>query len=164
MADGQDWRDPEIFGYVWESRDTNLRIRLVQLGLQLFEEMGLDSSHIYFDPVYGSPPELSGLQALASAMIPEDKVYSLSLTLIDAHEFVAAIPKEDSHSELIKGGIERARSEGKSIGRPPKLNPAQVAICRHMRQQGSSIREISRSMDCAPNTVRRAINRRDLEA
>ena len=50
----------------------------------------------------------------------------------------------DSTSERIRLGLERARAEGKRVGRPPALTPEQVAQCRRMTEGGAGLRHIAR--------------------
>ena len=63
----------------------------------------------------------------------------------------------DSASERIKLGLERARGNGKKVGRPPALTPDQIEQCRRMADEGSGLRHIARVMTCSPATVRKAL-------
>ena len=65
----------------------------------------------------------------------------------------------DSASERIKLGQDRARAEGKSVGRPPALSPDQVEQCRRMTQEGAGLRQIARVMQCSPATVKKVLER-----
>ena len=64
----------------------------------------------------------------------------------------------DSASERIKLGLDRARAEGKRVGRPPALSPDQVEQCRRMAQDGAGLRQIARVMQCSPATVKKVLS------
>ena len=64
----------------------------------------------------------------------------------------------DSAIERIKLGLERARGNGKKVGRPPALNPDQIEHCRRMADEGSGLRHIARVMTCSPATVKKALD------
>ena len=63
----------------------------------------------------------------------------------------------DSASERIKLGLDRARAEGKRVGRPPTLSPDQVEQCRRMAEEGAGLRQIARVMQCSPATVKKVL-------
>ena len=63
----------------------------------------------------------------------------------------------DSAAERIKLGLERARAEGKRMGRPPALTPEQVAQCCRMAEEGTGLRHVARVMQCSPATVKKAL-------
>ncbi len=63
----------------------------------------------------------------------------------------------DSASERIKLGLERARAEGKRVGRPPALSNEQLEQCRRMAAEGAGLRQIARVLGCSPATVRKAL-------
>ena len=63
----------------------------------------------------------------------------------------------DSASERIKLGLERARAEGKRVGRPPALSSEQVEQCRRMAEEGAGLRQIARVLACSPATVKKAL-------
>ena len=63
----------------------------------------------------------------------------------------------DSAGERIKLGLERARAEGKRMGRPSALTLEQVEQCRRMAEEGAGLRHIARVMQCSPATVRKAL-------
>ena len=63
----------------------------------------------------------------------------------------------DSASERIKLGLDRARAEGKRVGRPPALSPDQEEQCRRMAQEGAGLRQIARVMQCSPATVKKVL-------
>ena len=64
----------------------------------------------------------------------------------------------DSASERIKLDLDRARAEGKRVGRPPALSPDQVEQCRRMAQDGAGLRQIARVMQCSPATVKKVLS------
>ena len=64
----------------------------------------------------------------------------------------------DSASERIKLGLERARGNGKQVGRPPALTPDQIEQCRRMADEGAGLRHIARVMTCSPATVKKALD------
>ena len=63
----------------------------------------------------------------------------------------------DSASERIKLGLERARAEGKRVGRPPALSGEQLDQCRRMADEGAGQRQIARVLGCSPATVKKAL-------
>ena len=63
----------------------------------------------------------------------------------------------DSASERIKIGLDRAKAEGKRVGRPPALSGEQLEQCRRMAQEGAGLRQIARVLGCSPATVKRAL-------
>ena len=63
----------------------------------------------------------------------------------------------DSAGERIKLGLERARVEGKRVGRPPALTPEHVEQCCRMSEEGAGLRHIARVFGCSPATVRKAL-------
>ena len=63
----------------------------------------------------------------------------------------------DSASERIKLGLERARAEGRRVGRPPALSREQLEQCRRMAGEGAGLRQISRVLGCSPATVKKAL-------
>ena len=63
----------------------------------------------------------------------------------------------DSASERIKLGLDRARAEGKRVGRPPALSPDQVEQSRRMAEEGAGLRQIARVMQCSPATVKKVL-------
>ena len=65
----------------------------------------------------------------------------------------------DSASERIKLGLERARAEGKRVGRPPALSPDQMEQCRRLAEEGAGLRQIARVMQCSPATVKKVLER-----
>ena len=69
----------------------------------------------------------------------------------------------DSASERIKLGLERARGNGKKVGRPPALTPGQVEQCRRMADEAAGLRQIARVMTCSPATVKKALAGPQLE-
>ena len=69
----------------------------------------------------------------------------------------------DSASERTKLGLERARGNGKKVGRPPALTLEQVEQCRRMADEGSGLRHIARVMACSPATAKKALATDDPE-
>ncbi len=63
----------------------------------------------------------------------------------------------DSASERVKLGLERARVEGKRLGRPPALSGEQMERCRRMAAEGAGLRQIARVLGCSPATVNKAL-------
>ena len=63
----------------------------------------------------------------------------------------------DSASERIKLGLERARAEGKRMGRPPALSGEKLEQCRRMAEEGAGLRQIARVLGCSPATVKKAL-------
>ena len=65
----------------------------------------------------------------------------------------------DSTSERIRAGIERARAEGKRLGRPPALTAEDVDDCRRLHAGGTgySLRQIAKLKKVSKTTVKKAI-------
>jgi DNA invertase Pin-like site-specific DNA recombinase len=53
-------------------------------------------------------------------------------------------------------GRSRAKAEGKAMGRPPSLTPAQQKEATRRRAQGATLRELADSYDRSTSTMRRA--------
>ena len=66
----------------------------------------------------------------------------------------------DSASERIKLGLDRARANGKQVGRPPALTQDQVEQCRRMADEGSGLRHIARVMTCFAGNGEKGLGRR----
>ena len=60
-------------------------------------------------------------------------------------------------SERIKLGLERARAEGKRVGRPTALSAEQMEQCPRMTAEGAGLRQIGRVLGCSPSTVKKAL-------
>jgi DNA invertase Pin-like site-specific DNA recombinase len=58
-------------------------------------------------------------------------------------------------SERVRAGLDRARSRGKRLGRPCRLNGEHTAQIASLRAQGLSGREISRQLGISEGSVRR---------
>ena len=63
----------------------------------------------------------------------------------------------ESTSERIKAGLERARAEGRRLGRPPALTPEQVKECRRIYAGNRSIRLTARILKVSQGTIKRAL-------
>ena len=63
----------------------------------------------------------------------------------------------DSASERIKLGLDRARGNGKKVGRPQALTPDQIEQYGRMADEGAGLRQIARVMTCSPATVKKAL-------
>ena len=63
----------------------------------------------------------------------------------------------DSASERIRMGLDRARSSGKRVGRPPALSNEQAEQCRRIAGGGAGLRHIAQVMGCSPATVKTAL-------
>ena len=63
----------------------------------------------------------------------------------------------ESTSERIKAGLERARAEGRRLGRPPALTPEQVKECRRIYAGTRSIRLTARILKVSQGTIKRAL-------
>ena len=64
----------------------------------------------------------------------------------------------DLASERIKLGQQRARDQGRMVGRPPALTPEQIEQCQRMREEGASLRQMGRVMNCSPSTIKRTLD------
>ena len=63
----------------------------------------------------------------------------------------------DLERERTIAGIDRARRNGKRVGRPPALDAAGVRRLRRLRAAGRSQREIGKILEIGQTTVRRAL-------
>ncbi len=63
----------------------------------------------------------------------------------------------DTTSERVRTGLDRAKAEGKRLGRPPALTPEQVQECRRMYAGTPSIHRVARIMKVSQGTVKRAL-------
>jgi DNA invertase Pin-like site-specific DNA recombinase len=52
-------------------------------------------------------------------------------------------------------GRSRAKAQGKHMGRPPKLTPAQQAEARGRRAEGATLAELARSYHVGKSTISR---------
>lgn len=55
--------------------------------------------------------------------------------------------------ERVMAGLERARSQGKKLGRPTVVDPELIEKVLTLRQQGHGIKKISKDAGCAVGTV-----------
>ena len=56
--------------------------------------------------------------------------------------------------ERVKAGLNRARQQGKRLGRPP-VPPIQIQKIKRLRDEGLSYRKIAKSVDLSVATVHR---------
>ena len=65
----------------------------------------------------------------------------------------------DSTGERIRAGIDRARAEGKRLGRPPALTPDDAEDCRRLYAggKGYSLRQLGKMKRVSKNTVKKAV-------
>ena len=61
-------------------------------------------------------------------------------------------------------GLKAARARGRVGGRPRRLNEKQEGMIWRLRQEGESVREISRMFNVSPGTITRALARREQAA
>ena len=54
-------------------------------------------------------------------------------------------------------GQQRARDEGKRIGRAPALPPAQVELARQQKEAGMTFLQLSEVMEVSESTLKRAL-------
>ena len=62
--------------------------------------------------------------------------------------------------ERTKAGMDAARSRGQHLGRPKKLDHAQIEHAREMIDQGKSRNEVARLLRVDPSTLYRHLNKR----
>ncbi len=55
--------------------------------------------------------------------------------------------------ERINAGIARAKSQGKKMGRPSKINSSLVSSVKLLREKGVSIRDIARTCSIGVGTT-----------
>ena len=73
---------------------------------------------------------------------------------------IAAVAKQERIriSERVVAGLERARKEGRTLGRPDKADDYKlVARVRHLHSEGASLRTIAAKAEVAVNTVRKIL-------
>ena len=75
----------------------------------------------------------------------------------------AAQQELESIRTRTKAGLNRARAEGKTLGRPAKMTPYQVEVANRMRLLGKSWRQIGRELtemgvSVSGETVRRYLS------
>jgi len=58
--------------------------------------------------------------------------------------------------ERTQAGLARAKSEGKSLGRPQSLNADQVKMARQLLAQGESVAAVARELGTSRQTIMRA--------
>jgi DNA invertase Pin-like site-specific DNA recombinase len=59
--------------------------------------------------------------------------------------------------ERTKAGMERAKREGKRIGRPTNLNDGLIESIKYMRSQGRGIRKIATELKVGVGTIYRVL-------
>ena len=64
----------------------------------------------------------------------------------------------DATSERVKAGLDRARAEGKRLGRPRALTREQVQECQRMYAETPSIRRVARILGVSQGTMKRTLN------
>jgi putative DNA-invertase from lambdoid prophage Rac len=57
--------------------------------------------------------------------------------------------------ERTASGLARAKASGKSLGRPPVLNKAEVAVALHKLSMGASVASVSRDLKASRATIAR---------
>ena len=60
-------------------------------------------------------------------------------------------------SERTVAGLERAKAQGKRLGRPPALSEQAKATAQAMAKGGMSMADIARHFDVSPNTIGRLV-------
>ena len=63
----------------------------------------------------------------------------------------------DSTSERIRAGLDRAKAEGKKLGRPPALDQERILEAQRIYAENSSIRRTARIMNVSQGTVKKAL-------
>ena len=63
----------------------------------------------------------------------------------------------DSTSERVRAGLDRARAEGKKLGRPPALTREQVLEAQRIYAENPSIRRTTRILGVSQGTVKSAL-------
>ena len=64
----------------------------------------------------------------------------------------------DATSERVKAGLDRARAEGKRLGRLRALTREQVQECQRMYAETPSIRRVARILGVSQGTMKRTLN------
>ena len=78
-------------------------------------------------------------------------------TMLAAFAAYAAGLERQAISRRTISGLERARSQGKSLGRPAKLSPDRAVAYRQRRENGESLRSLAREVGIGRSAMRRAI-------
>jgi putative DNA-invertase from lambdoid prophage Rac len=69
--------------------------------------------------------------------------------------------ERDHLVERTRAGLSRAKSEGKALGRPPSLSPAQQMAVRERSAQGISLGVLANEMGVCRAAIQRAGKRSD---
>lgn len=70
--------------------------------------------------------------------------------------------ERDRIRERTNEGLAAARSRGRIGGRPPKFSERQHNLVARMRKSGDSLREIARTFNVSPGTVKRSLQKSGL--
>ena len=60
--------------------------------------------------------------------------------------------------ERVLSGLERAKAQGKKLGRPRRDDPKRLAAIRKLRTQGIGILKIARQLGIGVSVVQRVVN------
>ena len=63
----------------------------------------------------------------------------------------------DSSRERVRAGIDRARADGKKLGRPPALTTEQIGECRRMYAETPSFRLVAQILSVSQGTVKEVL-------
>lgn len=66
--------------------------------------------------------------------------------------------ESERRSERVKAGMERARAEGKQIGRPPAVDDEERERVREMYEDGLSYTQIENETEISKSTISRILN------
>ena len=125
-------------GVIRDLRDRGIRIR------------SLGQRRADLDPLPGRRPRIP-----AEAMIGD----------VLATVFTWAAQQElEAIRRRTKAGMDRARAEGKHIGRPKVLDQASIAAAHRLHRSGVSKSEIANALKVSRTTVRRALSGLDVRA
>lgn len=67
-------------------------------------------------------------------------------------------------AERTRTGMERAKREGKRIGRPTNLNEGLIQSIKYMRSQGLGIRKIATDLKVGVGTIYRVIEQQERDS
>ena len=61
-------------------------------------------------------------------------------------------------SSRVKLGLQRAKEEGKKLGRPSRLNEGLIHSIKYMKSQGVGIRKMSRDLGVGVSTIYKVLD------
>lgn len=98
-----------------------------------------------------------GFRSLTEGLTTDGPMGKAMLTIIAAF----AQLERDTMVERTRAGLAAAAANGRKGGRPPKLDPAQAARARELRDKGMTAAEVGKVLGCSRATVYRYLTNFD---